>query len=172
MKNLLFTLALLLSFSSFGQTDKSYDYKYVESDLIKTTKISDSITYYETGEIKEIVGVIDGVKQGLEIGFFKSGKLNYHIYYVDNIIQGKGVLYYENGKFQREDNFKNGKQHGVTKIYNEIGLDYENTYNMGIIEGYSIYYYSKTGLIQSEGNIKNSKKVGIWKVYDEQGNIE
>ena len=171
MKNLIFTLVILVSFNSFGQTSKIYDYKYVDSGVIMTTKISDSVTYYDTGQIKEIVGVLDGNKQGLEIGFYKSGKLEYHIYYIDNVIQGKGVLYYENGKIKREDNFKNGKQHGITKIYNEIGLNYENTYNMGVIQGYSKYYFSKTGQLQSEGNIKNGKRIGTWKVYDEEGNI-
>ena len=49
MKNILFTLALLISFSSFGQDD-------IKQGLV--------VKYYDNGAVKSKVNYVDGKKQG------------------------------------------------------------------------------------------------------------
>ena len=55
MKNILFTLALLISFSSFGQDGIVID-------------------YYESGAIKSEGYYEDGIQQGEEIQYYENGE--------------------------------------------------------------------------------------------------
>ena len=79
MKNILFTLALLVSFSSFGQDD-------IKQGLV--------IDYYESGEVKTKVNYVDGKEQGEEIGYYESGAVSYKVNYVDGKEQGEEIWYY------------------------------------------------------------------------------
>ena len=59
MKNTLYTLALLVSFSSFGQD--------VKQGLVTE--------YYESGEVKNKVNYVDGKRQGEYICYYESGEV-------------------------------------------------------------------------------------------------
>ena len=93
MKKILFTLALLISFSSFGQND------------IKQGLVTE---YYENGKIETISNYVNGVKQGEEIGYFRSGKLSYKGIFVDGVINGEVIDYYESGAVKDKVNFVDG----------------------------------------------------------------
>ena len=60
MKNILFTLALLISFSSFGQDD-------IKQGLV--------IDYYESGEVKSKVNYVEGKQQGEYLEYYENGEL-------------------------------------------------------------------------------------------------
>ncbi len=60
MKKTLFTLALLISFSSFGQED------------IKQGLVTD---YYGNGAIKEKGNYVDGKRQGELIEYYENGEI-------------------------------------------------------------------------------------------------
>ena len=60
MKNLLFTLALLISFVSFGQDD-------IKQGLV--------IDYYESGGVSQKGNFVDGKRHGEEIFYYKSGEI-------------------------------------------------------------------------------------------------
>ena len=60
MKNILFTLALLISFSSFGQGD------------IKQGLVTE---YYESGEVESKVNYVDGQLQGEYIEYYENGEI-------------------------------------------------------------------------------------------------
>ena len=60
MRNILFTLALLISFSSFGQDD-------IKQGLV--------IEYYESGEVEYKVNYVDGKEQGEYIFYYESGEV-------------------------------------------------------------------------------------------------
>ena len=60
MKNILFTLALLVSFSSFGQDD-------IKQGLV--------IDYYESGEVKTKANFVDGKVQGEVIEYYENGEI-------------------------------------------------------------------------------------------------
>ena len=60
MKNLLYTLALLISFSSFGQDD-------IKKGLV--------INYYESGGVQSKGNYVDGKAQGEFITYYESGEI-------------------------------------------------------------------------------------------------
>jgi antitoxin component YwqK of YwqJK toxin-antitoxin module len=57
MKSILFTLALLISFSSFGQDD-------IKQGLV--------IEYYESGAVQSKVNYVDGKEQGECISYYET----------------------------------------------------------------------------------------------------
>jgi len=61
MKNLLFTIALLISFSSFGQVKLLNVYD-------EAIKQGEAIGYYESGAVKYKSNNVDGKRQGELIG--------------------------------------------------------------------------------------------------------
>ena len=73
MRNILFTIALLISFSSFGQDD------------IKQGLVTE---YYESGEVDYKVNYVDGKEQGEEIGYYKTGEVSYKLNFEDGKQQG------------------------------------------------------------------------------------
>ena len=74
MKKILFVLALLISFSSFGQDD------------IKQGLVTE---YYESGEVKTKVNYVDGKQQGEFIGYYESGAVGEKGNFVDGLAQGE-----------------------------------------------------------------------------------
>jgi antitoxin component YwqK of YwqJK toxin-antitoxin module len=60
MKNILLTLALLISFSSFGQDD-------IKQGLV--------IQYYESGKVESKSNYVDGQLQGEYITYYESGEI-------------------------------------------------------------------------------------------------
>ena len=67
MKNILFTLALLISFASFGQLDNGEKIRYYgngavfsKENYVDGKEQGESTEYYENGEIKEIKNYKDG----------------------------------------------------------------------------------------------------------------
>ena len=69
MKNILYTLALLVCFNSFGQDD-------IKQGLV--------IEYYESGEVKSKVNYVDGKEQGESTYYHKNGE----IYKIENYKDG------------------------------------------------------------------------------------
>ena len=85
MKNILYTLALLVSFSSFGQTTEDYfvsgyekaeakDYNGAVSDYTKAIELNpnDAEAYSNRGEAKNLLGDLNGAcadwKKAAELG--------------------------------------------------------------------------------------------------------
>lgn len=110
------------------------------------------ITYHEgTTKVKTITNYMNGKKNGIEIQMndrgqletlneFKNdqlhgmsskhsfGRANEELTYTDGVLGGPFAIYDKNGILQRTGTFKNGKQHGTLRYYNEQGeitLEYE-----------------------------------------------
>ena len=73
MKKILFTLALLVSFSSFGQ---DYDDGTDRQDW-------DPIEYYDSGAVASTMNIVDGQAQGESILYYENGEVNIIQNYVD-----------------------------------------------------------------------------------------
>ena len=71
MKKLLYTLALLVSFSSFGQED-------IKQGLV--------IKYFKSGEVQKKSKWVDGKVQGEYIEYFKSGEIKEIKNYKDGVL--------------------------------------------------------------------------------------
>ena len=83
MKKILFTIALLISFSSFGQ------------DEIKQGLVTE---YYESGEVKSKTNYVDGKREGEATGYYESGNVNVEVYNNNSPIPTEVIFYYESGK--------------------------------------------------------------------------
>ena len=86
MKNILFTLALLISFNSFGQTEE--------------------VMYYPNGAVKVKFNVVDDKLQGEAINYYESGAVEFKENYVDNKRQGEMIYYNKNGEIEKIENYK------------------------------------------------------------------
>ena len=93
MKNILFTLALLISFSSFGQDD-------IKQGLV--------VKYYESGAVFSQSNYVDGKLQGSYIEYYESGVVRAKASFVENKFQGESIEYYENGEIKEIQKYKDG----------------------------------------------------------------
>ena len=85
MKNILFTLALLISFSSFGQED-------IKQGLV--------IKYFKSGEVMSKVNYVDGKKQGESMTYYASGEVKKKGNYIDGKLQGEHFWYFKSIDFR------------------------------------------------------------------------
>jgi len=122
MKNILFTLTLLISFNSFGQTEEGNIYhisgaeEYYESGevMLEVNYVNgelldrEEIMYYESGAVKYKSNYVDGELHGEEIEYYESGEVMLEVNYVDGLRQGEVIKYYENGEIKGIDNYKDG----------------------------------------------------------------
>jgi antitoxin component YwqK of YwqJK toxin-antitoxin module len=77
MKNILYTLALLVCFYSFGQDD-------IKQGLV--------IEYYESGEVKSKVNYVDGKEQGELIEYYESGEVKLKVSFEEGKAQGEIII--------------------------------------------------------------------------------
>ena len=98
MKNILFTLALLVSFSSFGQ---DYDDGTDRQD-------TSPIEYYDSGAVASTTSIVDGIPQGEYIMYHESGAVMGKANNVDGKPHGEAIVYYENGEIKEIKNYKDG----------------------------------------------------------------
>ncbi|MCQ2188758.1 MAG: hypothetical protein MJZ00_02420 [Paludibacteraceae bacterium] len=139
-------------------------------------------TYSDATHSKAVFYESDGVTvshQGAYIGKEKDGKWEY----------------FSKGKLTLEENYKNGKKHGLQKSYSkEQVLIEEIPYVDGVIHGtrknylgdgklyYTVEYvkgkmhgkyeaYDGTDKIVETGSYKNDKKEGEWKTYNDKGEV-
>ena len=86
----------------------------------------------------------------------------------------EGVWQYfsrDNGKMILEEDNKDGKVHGASKVYYENGvLMMERQFVDGLMEGHAKIYYPSSAL-KEEGDYLHGEKTGIWKAYNEDGDV-
>ena len=99
MKKLIYTLALLISFSSFGQ-------------------IEEGITYYESGAIKSKVDILDyELDEAKVITYYESGVIKSEELYMVDVPNGECIYYYESGEFKEKGNYVDGELQGEYITY-------------------------------------------------------
>ena len=95
-------------------------------------------SYYDNGQLKSIVPLIDGIKHGTERKYFPTGKIWIERQYVNGIKHGIEKTYWFSGKdkqsiIRHEMFWFHGQAHGIEKWYDEQG-------NIIIIQ---YYWYDK-----------------------------
>lgn len=117
---------------------------YFKNNELYTGKYS---TYFENGQLKMNMKIVEGKKEGKIRIYFENGQLHEIRSYKNNQMHGKWTMYNEQNIKVSVARYNNGKKHRKWKIWNDNGvLLYELQY-------------------------KNGEKTGTWKSYDEQGNL-
>jgi antitoxin component YwqK of YwqJK toxin-antitoxin module len=79
------------------------------------------------------------------------------------------ISYYGNKKIKFYQEFKNNRQHGISKSYYQNGnLQQTTNWQDGYLQGEETNGY-QNGQIESIGNNKNGVKSGLWVYFNEQG---
>lgn len=86
--------------------------------------------------------------------------------YKDGKLHGLKKVYYENGILAEEANYTNGELHGNRKLYSVKGVTLEDlTYQHGELHGLAKFFNGK-GELMSEGSYKHDKHHGTWRYYE------
>ena len=67
-----------------------------------------TVTYYETGELKTEMNIIDGKIQGVVKNYWKSGGLQHEATYLDDKLHGESKSFDEEGRLTSSTTFTNG----------------------------------------------------------------
>ena len=158
-------------------------------------KEGQSLYFYPSGKIKQIINYKNGKRQGISKEFDEEGTVitmyEYHNDYmisrdfinrVNDKKQKTGVWrsFYDDGKIKEEDIYKNGERDGTTKFYSEKGnLINERVYQKGKIieegiqmkvEPIDLFTYYEDGVtIKRNGLYLDSIPVGYHYFYNKSG---
>jgi len=102
-------------------------------------------TFYESGELWEIITKENGVKEGPYLRYYKSGQLDVIANCHEDQLDGLYKEYWQNGNLAVEMVYKNGSPNGPASYY------YEN------------------GNLMKLGDYYNGQKLGVWKAFRENG---
>jgi len=109
-------------------------------NYIKGSLHGPTIVLNKRGQLDSEAHYVNGKLHG-KSATYKFGRPLKETYYKNDVIDGLHKEYFNNGKLQKAVNFKDGKQHGSFKQYNEEGViimkyEYENGEKMsgGVVE--------------------------------------
>ena len=143
--------------------------------------------YHENGRIKLQGKYIAGRKEGSWREYNKRGRLvKTSLYKKGKVVDIEAqdtfkdlAVYFDNGRIKEQGKTKNGKRHGMWKLYDQKGkLTSTINYSEGLviqkqnsqrIEKFATYH--NNGRLKEEGFIKNGKKDGAWKSYNMRGKL-
>lgn len=180
----------------FYTNDKSKNKIYKKELYVNGKKNDKSLIYYETGELYQIVGYKDDIKQGLSYQYAKNKNIISVIRYRNNEIidqeninrynlnhEKEGIWreYYKNGNIKEEKSYVNDKLDGYYKTYGEDGnlieaIKYKN--GEMLLESESIggnieikeKYDAHENLI-FQGAYKNEIPIGIHRYFNSKGKV-
>jgi antitoxin component YwqK of YwqJK toxin-antitoxin module len=88
--------------------------------------------------------------------------------YRDGVLNGEAKYFFPNGKPSLEGYYKDNKQSGLWKKWDENGGYGIGSLENEMPEGTWTYYYPD-GAVKSEGKFSKGKQTGIWTEYKENG---
>ena len=143
MKKTLLTICVILfALPTWGETLTVDD--LVERNEIYFKKFTNkpftglSETYYQSGQLKEVGGIVDGKKNGLWKAYYQNGQLDLVVTWVNGKRHGITKGYFEkSGNLQLIERYSNGKLNGKFETYYENG-------NISIIQYYQNGFAYKT----------------------------
>ena len=104
------------------------------------------VTYYENGNVRELVEYKNGVRQGAAEVFTRMNK--YVVGQYDNgEYHGNWIVYHPNGIVKQSGDYKNGKARGE-------------------------WFYYPSGDASMSGKYVNDRRQGIWTEFSEQGEVK
>lgn len=153
------------------------------------------LEYYADGSLKSVVNMVDGKEIGLLTEYNEAGDVITEEMYDNGFLKDRKTFnrydengqktgvwrsFFPNGDLQSEIGYKDGKQNGLTKIYDKKGklIDLKrmegdtlagNSDEIVIIELYKEFY--DDGKKRLVGGLDNGMKNGIFREYDKSGAI-
>lgn len=108
--------------------------------------------------------VIDGLANGLTVGFYENGHKMLEQFFVDDRLEGLYKHWWRNGQYKYIFFFKDDKYEGTQKVFFEDGkLREESNFSNGKPEGLQ-RVWNENGQLISNYTIRNNKLYGIIKV--------
>lgn len=111
------------------------------------------VSYYENGQLRHEVLLIDGQPNGLGIIYFEDGGIQSETNWKGGVKHGKSVIYYENGGVHQENEYVNGVRCCVSRTYWDNGNLKQLTKldSLGRIVDYCLYTRTGERNYSSEG---------------------
>lgn len=124
--------------------------------------------YYDTGELKSEVFVIDGKKEGKCKVYYSNGNINVICNYVNNKLNGEYINYFCNTPGQIYDigYFLDGKRQGECKRYYDNGQLLEIYYCVNNKRHGEYLSYYRDGTMLQNINYNNGRKDGLVQNYN------
>ena len=129
---------------------------------------SADVQFFTTSGILESKGIMKGKKrEGKWLFYHSNGKaIMSEENYKNGKLHGVYKTFYSNGELTEITGYKNGLIDGNYKKYSIKGLLYNDfNYSRGKLNGMAIYYSRKTGDLIKKGPFKNDMRVGTWENY-------
>ena len=132
----------------------------------KYTNDTASVKFYnELGRLKSEGKMIGKNRIGKWIYYFSNGKLFSEEEYKEGKLHGVVKNYYPNGNVTQETTYLNGQKHGVSKTFSDTKILIEDVvYFEGKLHG-DCKYYDLKGNIKEKGAYENGKRIGKWEFY-------
>ncbi len=182
---------------------KNGAWKYIHkgklaSEIYYTNGLSDSAIGYYPNSTVAFIFHCDTNGNGELRSYYENGQLRESVALLDRKSEGVGLIYHDNGQLYRESIYHLGKIYTVVSCFDSQGkpmdggdlregtglmLDYrkpesdksavlflkqKKTYKNGFLNGLSTTYH-ENGKVWREGDFLNDKEIGEWKSYNEKG---
>lgn len=154
------------------------------------------IDYYNNGQIRSDITLIENIKNGEVLTYFEDGSLavkgyftknkrdkKWYFYdentkkliavenYIDGKLEGEQLYYYPDGKLKVKGDYKEDNRVGFWQMYDEDGrLSVQNIFLDGE-QVISVAIFQENEKILCSGLTKNGLRHGVWKYYDESGKL-
>ncbi len=110
-------------------------------NLIFSIHAQEETSYWDNGNLRNVLNYKDGEKDGQNKGYYQNGQLKEIGDYKKGTKKGEWKEYYDTGQLKSISSYKNGDLHGERKDYHKNGkLSYIANYNKGSSIGESIEY--------------------------------
>ena len=140
-------------------------YRYENHWRYKGRKFSGYIIQEQAdGLVIHKLSIINGLANGLAVGFFENGHKMLEQVFVDDKPEGAYRQWWRNGRYKYNFFYKGDKYEGLQQVFFEGGqLREESNYNDGKPEGLQ-RVWNENGELISNYTIRNNKLYGIIKV--------
>jgi antitoxin component YwqK of YwqJK toxin-antitoxin module len=108
--------------------------KVAEEQYKNGLRDGECLKFYDTGEVLEKAGWVNGKQEGDYRLLYKNGQPFLQCKFSNNMRNGFCLSYYRNGRVEMEAGYKNSLRHGEWKFYNNKGgYRYSLLYNEGVL---------------------------------------
>ncbi len=133
-----------------------------QNQLILPQPILKEGIYYTDSTLKEVF-------TGYYREYFETGEIKLELFLLDGRPEGTYVVYFSNARIKEVRSYHKGAFHGIWRTYNDKGMLLEQAeYKDGLKQG-TWMIWDENGLKRYQMQYDYGKKVGVWSMWDEKG---